>query len=69
MQNTAIHWSSSSKHVDLDTGEQITKYNAEQNYLKIQTKKYATINTNKTKGHIEYVIGYRRNPQGKLSLD
>jgi len=69
MQNTAIHWSSNSKYVDTETGEQITKYNAEQNYIKIQTKKHATININKTKGHIEYVHEYRRNPQRKLFID
>lgn len=68
-QNTAIHWSSSSKWVDVETGEEITKHNAITNYIKLKTSKHVKLNENKTKGHIEYTNECRRNPQSKLSFD
>lgn len=66
MQNTAIHWTSNTKWVDLDTGEEITKHNAQSNYIKIKTVKNAKINDIKTRGHIEYINECRKSRQTKL---
>jgi len=67
--NTAIHWTSNSKYVDTETGEEITKYNATRNYITKKIKKHVKINDIKTKGHIEYVHECRRNPQRELFTD
>lgn len=49
-----ITWTSKTVYVDMDTGEQITKHNALNNYIIIKTDKHAKLNANKTAGRIEY---------------
>lgn len=60
-----ITWSSNTKYVDIDTGEEITKHQSKE-YLKLKKDKYVKLNKNKTSGHIEYTIKCRKHPQGKL---
>lgn len=60
-------WKSKTINVDIDTGEQISKYNAKQNYKKIKTDKHAKYtNKNRTSGLIEYTINWRHKRQGEL---
>lgn len=60
----STRWTAITKHVDLDTGEVITKYKAETEYIKIKTERHVKRTT--TAGQIEYVIGYRKSTQGNL---
>lgn len=65
-----VIWTSKSIHVDIDTGEEITKHNAKTNYSKIKTIKHAKFNNeSKTKGSIEYTILYRNRKQQELPFD
>lgn len=65
-----VKWTSKTIHVDIDTGEQITKHNAKTNYTKIKTIKHATFsNESKTRGIIEWTTLYRNRKQGELPFD
>lgn len=64
--NCFVKWTSYIKYVDLQTGEEITKQNAQTNYIKIKTKKHATLNATQTHGTVEYTIECRRKPQLNL---
>lgn len=59
-KNTHTMWTSHTERVDLETGEPITKWNAEHNYIHVKTDKHVTFNYNKTKGTIHYTKGYQR---------
>lgn len=59
-------WISKSVYVDLDTGEEITKWNAEKDYLHVGTDKHVKFNYNKTCGYITFTKKYCKNPQLKL---
>ena len=61
-----IQYTSSTRRVDIDTGEQISEKTAKADYIKVQTHKKFNYNANRTKGHIEYTIEYRRQPQLRL---
>lgn len=59
-------WTSSSKYVDLDTGEELTKHRYKTSYIHEKTDKNVRLNKHKTQGHIEYINGGRRSTQGEL---
>ena len=59
-------WVSKKIYVDIDTGEELTKFNAEQNYILIGTDKHVKLNRNKTFGYITWIKKYCKNPQLKL---
>lgn len=61
-----VHWKTKVNHVDIDTGEELTKHNAERNYIKIATDKHTIINQNKTHGTITYTIKWQRSKQQRL---
>lgn len=53
-QRRKIMWKSHTKFVDKQTGEEISRWNAETNYIIIKTSKHVTFNYNKTKAMVEY---------------
>lgn len=61
-----IRWKSKTIYVDMATGEQITKRNAEKNYSIIKTLKNVTLNYLKTAGNIEYTKQCRSRQQLEL---
>lgn len=64
-----IKWSSVTTYVDIETGEEMTKYKTElKNYITIKTIKKITFSKNKTQGYIEYTKQVKRNPQLKLEI-
>lgn len=58
-----MKWWSLTIHVDLETGEILTKETTKRNYNIITTKKKVTINEQQTIGHILYVRECRRKQQ------
>lgn len=65
--NWPVKWTSKTNYVDIDTGEQLTRYNAKTNYKTIQTHKHAKFtNATKTQGFIEYTKLCRHKRQGQL---
>ena len=71
---TGIRWTSNTKYVDIDTGEEIQKRTKEETrqeiakkYIIIKTNRYARTNEIKTRGHIEYIVECKRKPE-QLSI-
>ena len=61
-----MRWKSKTIYVDEETGEQLTKHNATNNYIYMSIDKHVSFNDNKTCGFIEYTKKFRKNPQIKL---
>ena len=59
-------WKSKSRYVDIDTGEELTKRNAETNYIYIASDKHTELNRNETFGFITWTKKFCKNPQTKL---
>jgi phage anti-repressor protein len=62
-----ITWIAKTQHVDIETGEIITKTQYKNaTYIKITTAKDITVNPKTNKGTIIYTILCRKNPQLRL---
>ena len=61
-----IRWISKSRYVDIDTGEELTKHNAETNYIYIGSDKHTELSRNETFGFITWTKKYCKNTQLKL---
>lgn len=59
-----INWSSITKYVDLDTGEQITEKDAKRAYVIVKTKKHSHVT--RSTGITEYTHECRRSRQMDL---
>ena len=62
---TITNWTSESKYVDIETGEEITKQNVLENYTHLETEKI----TNHDKKRVTYIGKYERTKQLKLKFD
>lgn len=66
-KRAAIHWKTlPTEYYDIATGEQITKWEAQHNYIKLKTNKDVKLNEHKTHGTIKHTIECQRQPQLKL---
>lgn len=61
--------SSVTEYYDIETGEQITKHNMKQNYVRVKTDETITYNQNKTHEHKYRTVQCRRKPQLNLGFD
>lgn len=48
-----VRWTTISRYVDKETGEEITPHNAKKNYVIESKEKTVLLNYNKTKGYVE----------------
>lgn len=68
MNHPVIKWTTTVEYYDQQTGEQLTKNNANTNYYVVKTDKKTEFNNNKTIGHVTIYKTCALKPQLKLDI-